>query len=179
MTSLKLVKDGLERAGACGKIVANRLGVLAGNDGEEALIDFSLLTTSSVLFDAVYVPGGKGSIAALLAERDALEFVTEAYRHCKPIAATSDGVDLLRACPAVLIESEENGNGHGQGDSPSTEGVIVSGKPASAALVEKLLNSLAEHRFWNRTRKNVLRGDRQVDESRGRAQTPTVTGTPA
>ena len=40
------------------KIVAPRLGTLKGDDGDELLIDFSLLTASSVLFDAVYVPGG-------------------------------------------------------------------------------------------------------------------------
>ena len=70
---------------------------LKGADGDELPIDFSLLTASSVLFDAVYVPGGAESVAALSAERDAVEFVTEAYRHCKPIAATGEGVDLLRA----------------------------------------------------------------------------------
>jgi catalase len=67
---------------------------------EALLIDFSLLTASSVLFDAVYVPGGAQSVAALVGDRDAVEFVLEAYRHCKPIAATGDGAELLRACRA-------------------------------------------------------------------------------
>ena len=39
-------------------------GYLKAADGGEFLIDFSLLTASSVLFDAVYVPGGARSVAA-------------------------------------------------------------------------------------------------------------------
>jgi len=156
--SLKQMKDALERAGAAGKIVAPRLGVLQGADGDEVLIDFSLLTTASVLFDAVYVPGGARSVEALLEERDAVEFVTEAYRHSKPIAATSEGVDLLRACPKVLGP-----------DDGSVEGVIVSNEQASSALIGDFLNAIAQHRFWNRARKNRLGGGPQEDETRGKS----------
>ena len=56
MASLKQVKETLERAGAAAKVVAPRLGTLEGADGDRLMIDFSLLTASSVLFDAVYVP---------------------------------------------------------------------------------------------------------------------------
>jgi len=162
--SLQRVKDALEQAGASGRIVAPRLGVLRGQDGAELPIDFSLLTTSSVLFDALYVPGGSQSVAALVNERDAVEFVIEAYRHCKPIAATSDGVELLRACPGVLgAPSGTDGNG-------SADGVLVSEAPASAALVQGFLDAVAQHRFWNRARKNRLGG--ADDETRGRAPLP-------
>jgi catalase len=153
--SLRQIKDALERAGAAGKIVAPRLGVLKGADGDELLIDFSLLTTASVLFDAVYVPGGADSAAALVAERDAIEFVTEAYRHCKPIAATTEGIELLRAAPGVL-----GGNG------PS-EGVIASAQAAAPAVTEAFLAAIAAHRFWNRTTKNRLGGSTE-DDTRGR-----------
>jgi catalase len=176
--SLQRVKEALERSGAAGKIVAPRLGVLEGEDGDELLIDFSLLTGSSVLFDAVYVPGGAGSVAALAEDRDAIEFVTEAYRHCKPIAATSEGTDLLRACRGVL-GPEYGGNGGGDGDSnrdgdgvgASAEGVIVSSEPASPALIQRFLDAIAEHRFWNRARKNRLGGSSH-DTTRGSAPIP-------
>ncbi|MEP6993704.1 MAG: catalase [Acidobacteriota bacterium] len=163
--SLKQVKDALERGGAAGKIIAPRMGVLKGENGEEMLIDFSFLTVSSVLFDAVYVPGGAESIAALTEERDALEFVTEAYRHCKAIAATTEGLDLLRACPGVL---GPQGTGKGKGNGGTSEaGVIVSGESASPALIQSFLDAIAEHRFWNRARKNRL-GLTPEDETRGK-----------
>ncbi|HYI12830.1 MAG TPA: catalase [Thermoanaerobaculia bacterium] len=162
--SLKQVKDALEQSGAAAKIVAPRLGTLAGADGDRLLIDFSLLTTSSVLFDAVYVPGGTDSVNDLVAERDAIEFVTEAWRHCKPIAATGEGVELLRACPGVL----EPGSGKGDGSDASPLGVLTSSGPASPSLIQRFVEAIAQHRFWERSPKNKARG--AGDDTRGRTK---------
>ena len=165
---LKAVRDALIQNGAQGKIVAPRLGVLIGEAGDEFFIDFSLLTASSVLFDAVYVPGGAASVATLLEERDALEFVTEAYRHCKPIGASGTGIDLLRACPGVVETESGNGDGKGKGKRNLTpsEGVVVS-TDFAPAFIPAFLNSIAQHRFWNRPRANRL-GVPAGDETRGR-----------
>jgi catalase len=170
--SLRQLKDALERGGATARIVAPRLGALEGDDGDEFLIDFSLLTASSVLFDAVYVPGGAASVAALAQERDAVEFVTEAYRHCKAIAATSEGVELLRACPGILAGDDGgDGAGNGNGGDAAADGVIVSSEPASPATIDAFLRAIAAHRFWDRPRKNRLGGPSD-DETRGRAPIP-------
>ena len=59
------MKKALTDAGAQAKLVAPRLGVLKSAKGAEVKVDFSLLTASSVLFDAVYVPGGEKSVKAL------------------------------------------------------------------------------------------------------------------
>lgn len=73
---------------------------------------FQLLITSSVMLNAIYVPGGEKSIAPLQGEADALNFINEAYQHCKSLAVTGAGVELLRACrrwsgrrPAVCAKS--------------------------------------------------------------------------
>jgi catalase len=157
--TLRAVKDAIEANGAAAKIVSPRLGALRGANGDELMIDFSLLTAASVLFDAVYVPGGAASVAALSQERDAIEFVTEAYRHCKPIGATGEGADLLRACPGVLGAGET-------GD----DGVIVSNAGAEA-FAERFLGAIARHRFWTRGRKNRV-GSTPKDDTRGRAVQP-------
>src|SRR6476660_5567133 len=62
------MRQALLTAGAAALTVAPRLGVLTGAKGEEAKADFSFLTGSSVLFDAVYIPGGDASAAALKGE---------------------------------------------------------------------------------------------------------------
>jgi catalase len=167
--SIKTVQDALLAAGAQGKVVATHLGVLTGADGDEVAIDFSLLTASSVLFDAVYVPGGAESAASLTLERDALEFVTEAYRHCKPIAATGEGVELLRA--AGLSVSERTGRRKGNGNGGEDEGILMSPEAPSAQTVRSFLEAIAQHRFWNRASKNRL-GPPSGDETRGRAANP-------
>ncbi len=85
--------EALKAAGAQGVVVGPHLGSL-GN-GVEATMTFA--NTSSVLFDAVYVPGGAESVKALLGMGDARVFVDEAYKHAKPIAAVAAGVELLTA----------------------------------------------------------------------------------
>ena len=158
--SIAEMKNALAEAGAQGKIVAPRVGFLKGAGGNEFLIDFSFLTGSSVLFDAIYVPGGKKSVEELLANRDATEFVTEAYRHCKTIGASGDGIALLRACPG--LESLKEGAGN-----PGFEGVIVGGEGAPA-IIRRFLEMIAKHRHWTRKGKNRVGPGRNADETRGR-----------
>jgi catalase len=81
--------------------MAPRLGVLTGVGGEQIKADFSFLAGSSVLFDAVYVPGGETSVETLEREPEAVNFLNEAYKHCKTIAATGAGVELLDASDAA------------------------------------------------------------------------------
>jgi catalase len=170
--SIHALREAAMAAGAAVKVVAPRLGVLAGEDGEEILIDESLLTGSSVLYDAVYVPGGEGSAAELTENRDALDWVTEAYRHCKPIAASSEGETLLRACPGVLAEAPSDG---GNGDEAEADGILISAGPASVDFIRSFFAAIAQHRFWDRSRKNRL-GRVTRDETRGRAPLPEESG---
>jgi putative intracellular protease/amidase len=137
LDALQEMQDALREAGAAGKIVAKRIGILTGADGRERLIDHSLLTTSSVLFDAVYVPGGASSVAALCGDPDAVAFVAEAYEHGKAIAATGEGLDLLLACGGALAATK--------GDRPG----VVAGA-ASKAVTDAFLEAIAAHRHWNR-----------------------------
>ena len=69
------MKKALVAAGAQAKVVAPRLGSLKGQKGAAVNIDFSLLTAGSVLFDAVYIPGGEESVEILKGDAKALLFV--------------------------------------------------------------------------------------------------------
>ncbi len=178
--SLQQVRDALMLAGAQGQVVASRLGVLESATGDPVWIDHSLLTASSVLFDAVYVPGGKASVDALLEERDALDFVAEAFRHSKPIAASSDGVDLLRAIPGLSPAGDDGrdrrrprkGNGNGGGRSLTSDGIVVTSEGAGPEFIREFVAAIGEHRFWNRARKNRLDSAPGSDETRGRDRRP-------
>ena len=64
---------------------------------------------------------------------DAVAFVTEAYAHGKPIAATGEGLDLLRACGGDLAASN--------GDRPG----VLAGRP-SRALSDAFVEAVAAHR---------------------------------
>ena len=83
--------------GAVPKIIAPRGGTLKGAGGGDVTVDWSLLTVGSVLFDAVFVPGGAKSTEALGADGAAVLFVREAYKHCKAVGGGGTGLAMLRA----------------------------------------------------------------------------------
>ena len=134
----------LMQEGAQTAIVATHLGTLRGKEGEEVLINWTFQSTASVLFDAVYVAGGEASVAKLLQDADAVRFVNEAYRHCKPIAASAEGVELLKAAAQPGAQDILHG-----------DGVVISEKPEVASLASDFIKAIAQHRFWGRELKTM------------------------
>lgn len=132
--------------GAVGKTIAPRLGVVAGANGEEIKADFSFLTASSVLFDAVFIPGGDASVEALKQEPEAGEFVNEAHKHCKAIAATGSGVGLLaRWLADKFTESNTTGK-----LIANDAGVVTSRGAVTPNFASEFVKSIAAHRHWER-----------------------------
>jgi catalase len=146
------MKKALIEAGAQAKIVAPRLGMLTGAKGAEIHIDFSFLTSSSVLFDAVYIPGGDKSIQALQQEDDAIEFVKEAYKHCKTIAASGAGGRFARM--ACLGRNLAGGSEHEGVQNTEDEGLIVGKENDTRGVASKFINAMALHRHWARELKS-------------------------
>ncbi len=141
-SDLNTMIEALTEAGANAKIVAPRLGYLKTKNGNEVKIHFSLLTASSVLFDAVYVAGGKTSVDALKSHPAALEFVYEAYKHCKAVAASGEGVQLFEAARISDRMSPEQ--------KARDEAVIIGAEGASARVASQFISAIAKHRNWAR-----------------------------
>ncbi|MEO8150286.1 MAG: catalase [Bacteroidia bacterium] len=141
--SLNTVKNALEAQGAKTKIVAPKLGTIKGSAGKEIKVDQSFLNTASVLFDAVYIPSGKNSSNALIAEPDAIHFVNQAYKHCKAIAANGDGVNFLNQTYAGDENMDSDKNNKNQ-KSGGDLGLVID-KPA-----KDFISAIAQHRFWER-----------------------------
>ena len=133
-------------AGAIAKTIAPRLGVVTGADGEALKVDFSFLTASSVLFDAVYIPGGDASVETLKQEADASDFVNEAYKHCKAIAANGSGVGFLAKSLGEKF-SESNTTGKLVA---AAEGVVTSRGPVTTNFTTEFIQAIAQHRHWER-----------------------------
>jgi len=147
-SDLNGLKKALLEAGAQPKVVAPRLGILTTAKGIKVPIDFSFLTSSSVLFDAVYIPGGEKSVQALQLESDAVEFVKEAYKHCKTIAATGAGGRFLRT---TCLERDYPGGSSHEGDQKSEDGGFIIGEDGnSRGVASKFINAMARHRHWER-----------------------------
>lgn len=137
--SLDAITTTLTRARAVPKIVAHRLGELKTAGGKAVRIDFSLLTTYPVLFDAVFVAAGRASVETLGAEPDFAPFVTETYRHCKTLGAAGEAVELVEgSLPASM---------------PPDDGVVLDAKPKAAA--SRFLEALASQRWFDREKLEV------------------------
>jgi catalase len=145
-TAVAEMSKALLTAGAAPKMVALRLGVVKGAEGEQLKVDFSFLTASSVLFDAVYIPGGDGSLTALNQEAEVNEFVNESYKHCKPIAASGAGVGLLAKS---LGQKFSEGNTTGKLIA-SDQGVVTSRGAVTANFTAEFVQAIAQHRHWER-----------------------------
>ena len=142
------MKKALIEAGAQAKIVAPRLGMLTSAKGAEVHIDFSFLTSSSVLFDAIYIPGGDKSIQALQQEDDAIDFVKEAYKHCKTIATTGAGGRFVRT---ACLGRDSAGKSKQEGDqNTEDEGLIIGRENDTRGVASKFINAMARHRHWAR-----------------------------
>ncbi|MBP6731823.1 MAG: catalase [Chitinophagales bacterium] len=133
--SLTAMKKALEAAGAVTQLIAPRLGLINAGKGKQVKVDQSFLTAASVLFDAVYVPDGPKSIAALKEEPDAIHFINEAYKHCKAIAGDGAGAELIKSTAAGSKIKEGDAN---------TMGVVLNRNP------KDFIAAIAQHRFWER-----------------------------
>lgn len=141
------MKRALLTAGAAVMTVAPRLGMLTGTTGEQIKADLSFLTGSSVVFDAVYVPGGEESVAALKKENESTNFLIEAYKHCKTIAASGAGVKLLQKAGILRASAE----GTGKADAtPAQPGIVVALEDDIIKIAPAFLKGIAQHRHWER-----------------------------
>jgi catalase len=93
---VETVKKALEAQGAHVHLIARVLSTVKSSDGQPLNVDKSAPIVDSVLYDAVFIPGGQNSTVQLLKLGDALHFVAEAYKHFKATGASGTGVDFLR-----------------------------------------------------------------------------------
>lgn len=141
--SLTSMKNALVAAGAAVEVIAPRLGEIESENGSTIPVKQSFLTAASVLYDAVYVAGGKNCVASLAAEANAVHFLNEAFKHCKAIAAHEDALQVLEEtyfANKVPKDASE--------DSAMSEGIVIN---KNALTLSKIfIKAIAQHRFWER-----------------------------
>lgn len=140
--SLLTVKEMLEAEGATTEIVAPKLGKLTADGDTEIPVKQSFFTTASVLYDAVFIPGGI-SAATLAGEPDAVHFLNEAYKHCKAIAADTTAMPLLEETYFYKKLPEDQ-----TAETALTEGIIIYNELNE--LASRFIAAIAQHRFWDR-----------------------------
>jgi catalase len=136
----KAIYTSLLSSGAVPRLVGSRLGIVNSAIGKGLDVEVTLEASPSVLYDAVAIPGGSGSIDALTGDAHALEFIRDQYRHCKAILVSGDGESLLALAdiPPVLPDG-----------SPDTAVIVVQENLLDDALADFKL-AIAAHRAYDR-----------------------------
>ncbi|MEO7445336.1 MAG: catalase [Ferruginibacter sp.] len=127
----------LKNEGAMVKVIAQKLGEIKGSSGTMLKVDESFLIATSVVYDGVYIAGG--SAASLAEVPEALHFVEEAYKHCKPVA-TDEGENSFLAYTYIDIVMQQ------EGYSAEEDGVIINVSKSP----QKFVSAIKMHRFWKR-----------------------------
>ncbi|GFE68018.1 catalase [Chroococcus sp. FPU101] len=142
------MKELLKQAGVLPQIVSEFKGTIKSADGQEIEVNQTFLTAASVMFDAVYVPGGKQSVEMLVNKDDAIEFVHEAFKHCKPIAAVGEGVELLKQAHLKGVNFDKAGS---NGKVHTDNGIVTSQNGSDMhSIGQKFIEAIAQGRFWSR-----------------------------
>jgi catalase len=128
----------LKKSGITGEIISKNLGMIKGDDGKELKVDKTLLTSSSVLYDAVYVAGGQQSVDSLKQKKEAVYFVDEAFSHFKAVGAGKEASELLAAA----------GINHEAGE--VTGLVLFENSNEVTGESQKFIDAIIQHRHWNR-----------------------------
>jgi catalase len=150
-SQLMAVKQALSTMEVEAEIVSKFGGTISSKDGQEIKVNHTFLTSASVLFDAIYVPGGTQSIDTLKMDEEVLNFINEAFRHYKPISASGEGTELLMQSGLKGVDlSQSNGK-------VNAESGLVTSRAASdmEAFSKSFLDAIKEHRHWMRSQQKV------------------------
>ncbi len=137
--SLAQVRTELLNQGAMPRFVAQRIGPVTTAEGETLEVDASFENAPGFLFDAVVLPDGEQAVAALTLDGQAMEFIKDQYRHCKPMLVFGASKTLLdqATVPATLPDGgADPGLTFAEGD--------------VAAAISRFITGIARHRHPER-----------------------------
>ncbi|MEO7996523.1 MAG: catalase, partial [Gemmatimonadaceae bacterium] len=144
-STLQATYDALLAAGAVPRVVGAKLGVVQPESGKPVHVETTLETAPSALWDAVVLPGGEAAANALAGMGQALEFVRDQYRHCKPLLVFDSSQALLAAAgiPTAMADGS---------DDPGIVNLATGGKGNRNSPIDlsAFLDALAKHRHYER-----------------------------
>lgn len=129
--AIDAMRKALAAEGAHAKLLGPTSAPVKTADGKTLAVDASMEGMPSVIFDAVFVPGGAASIKALSGDGVALHYVLEAYKHLKAIALHGEAKQLQD-----LLKLEADAG-------------LLQGKDVPG-LTKPFFAAIGQHRVWAR-----------------------------
>ncbi len=129
--AIDAMKKALAAEGAHAKLLGATSAPVKTADGKMLPVDASMEGMPSVIFDAVFVPGGAASVKALSGDGVALHYLLEAYKHLKAIALHGEAKQLQ---DLLKLEADDG---------------LLQGKDVPA-LTKPFFAAIGQHRVWAR-----------------------------
>ncbi|KAJ3119302.1 hypothetical protein HK098_005604 [Nowakowskiella sp. JEL0407] len=143
------MNDTLSNVGVELVAVGQKVGILESADGNVRVNVSKIFPAAhAALFDAVYVPGGVQSVDKLKQVGAVTAFINYAYFYFKPIAAASEGIELLKK--GYLDDAPIS-----KGNLTTGRGVVSRKDGFKDELGDEFVKALKQRRFWDRNVKNV------------------------
>lgn len=130
--SLENIVRAIKTGGGKPILIANKLTAIKGDKGTNISPDKTFFNCASVLFDAICTIGGQKCVENLANTPEAIQFLDEAFKHCKAIGFDANS-DLLIAETHLSKKLKLN-----------HIGVSIGGNTL------EFLKYVGEHRFWER-----------------------------
>jgi len=128
--SMGAMKKALEDKGAMVNLIAPHGGTVMCDQDKSHDVDAALLTTESVLFDALFIPGGDKSLEALNKAPKTAKFINEMLKHCKAIAVDQPVLENIKNTYLNQFKDDK--------------AVLIGVEPG------KFIEQIAAHRNWSR-----------------------------
>lgn len=138
--AVKRVYNDLLKEGAVPRLVGSRLGKVTTADDNTLDIEITLEAGPSVLYDGVIIIHDELLQKPILFDADALDFVRQQYRHCKPIYAIGSGMLLLDDAEVPLTLP----------DGASDPAIVIDKGKLQLTSLAKFKEALASHRSFLR-----------------------------
>ncbi len=130
MKQFKKMTDPLKKEKAVIALIAPHGGKVKCDTGMEHPVTHAIATTESVLFDALYIPGGRKGIDALQKVGKVFKFINESVKYCKAIAFDGEAKELIDKSYAK--------------DFVGDKAIFLNGN------AQDFRNAIARHRNWER-----------------------------
>jgi catalase len=143
-STVKSLQKELTALGANAKLVGVRAGEIADDAAKKHPADFWLASVGSVLFEAVFVPGGRDSVSALGKDARTKLFIAESYKHFKAIGAAEEGVKLVTQSLADL------GLGEKSADLLTPENGVTLDSKGGPCVAKSFADAVAQPRSYGR-----------------------------
>jgi len=136
----EVVSSAVLAQGGIVEAVSHALGAVKSEDGRPIDVCRTWLTGSSVLYDALCVPGGTACAESLQTTPEALAWIREAFSHDKTIGACREGVDVL----------DRAGLGPMRGKTANRAGLVTTNGVDPGDFGEAFVAAMQQHRHFDR-----------------------------